>query len=875
MSEVPRLTVVSGLDGRSGRLPGVRVEGDWGAGELHRMQRSDATVLMYGDCPPHDTNLERAIDAAVQDNDMRALAQLPGSSATIIARPGNGAITAVADLAGQHPLYYRKDHEALVLSTETKPIRERMSQTTLDALSAAASLALPNPTDLLAGRSVIDGVSRLEAGHAVTFDGDGQGATTPYEALETPVEASFEEAAMRLREALIQAASLRVASGLPLSADMSGGLDSTSFDYLLAQSMTDPLLTTTRYVLGVPSEDLERVRSLMSLPASSGLFDHHEYHDPRNALPFHNLPGAPIDDEPNVGTADHARLLAYTDFLRAQGSELHMDGFGGDCLFDMEPLGYLSGLARSHKYFDLARYAREVGRTTRQAPSDIIREAAQRSMATPATDMALLARILRGEKTPDVLKHGARVFGSSAAPQWLTPHARRELADLADARAVAMEALDGCDYGNYLAYRGVQDEAAVHHRLSRLARTRGLRRSAPYFDNPVLQASLSIPTHIRVNPWRFKALLAKATEGLVPPEVTSRSTRGDYGEQFRQGLRAALGDFHALLGDSRLAQLGIIEPRAVAASLERVPMNGQTASASLLRFASLEQWLRAQDEPPATGSLPADVRTAWSMHPKEHQKEPPLPPGTSRYTSPDAVHITTCPTGATALHVAKDKYYRLDADTTRILTALNQGGNFEGAIALLQQANPDRGLEWLRQAASSKIGWLEERGLITEGEGGVRMTQGTATKKYTEPAYTRQNDEVLRVHPRHIPAALGGIALATHMAKWPLAKRLGTVRFLLERWAKEPMEPKAGQELLHTVTRLSEFRLGRAACMELSTATVLAAAFERRGLDLVIGVATDPDYYHTWPEANGVPIRTANDPEISGVFDPLVKIRCS
>jgi hypothetical protein len=59
---------------------------------------------------------------------------------------------------------------------------------------------------------------------------------------------------------------------------------------------------------------------------------------------------------------------------------------------------------------------------------------------------------------------------------------------------------------------------------------------SPLLDDQVFMAALAVPPEKRNRPGRYK-LLAEVVNGITPPEITRRTTKGEFSIDFYQELR--------------------------------------------------------------------------------------------------------------------------------------------------------------------------------------------------------------------------------------------------------------------------------------------------------------------------------------------------
>jgi asparagine synthase (glutamine-hydrolysing) len=119
----------------------------------------------------------------------------------------------------------------------------------------------------------------------------------------------------------------------------------------------------------------------------------------------------------------------------------------------------------------------------------------------------------------------------------------------------------------------------------------GLPLAAPFLDDRVVDACLAVRLHERTTPWRFKPLIVEAMRELVPAAVLQRTTKGDFSADWHTGLRHARAHLAALLDDSALARLGLVDVDA----LRKVCLGLYPSTldpVALDRTLACEAWLR-------------------------------------------------------------------------------------------------------------------------------------------------------------------------------------------------------------------------------------------------------------------------------------------
>lgn len=333
-------------------------------------------------------------------------------------------------------------------------------------------------------------------------------------------------------------------------------------------------------------------------------------------------------------------------------------------------------------------------------------------------------------------------------------------------------------------------------------------------------------------------------------------------------LRAVYNAVEQLLRDSRLADLGVIEPKAVKKTLDSVAAGALAPGLALDQFLATELWLRQQEG----NSSPASPGAAPIVRQPSPAETAPTMAEDARYGMPKGVFITTRPNGAVALTVQSGTYHRLNLDALRVMQALQSGGGLKTALSLLEAQYPGVDKSAIKDGASRVIRDLAARGILSEDSQTFSIVEGMQTAGALPATMTRQEQSQPIARLRDYPAALGGLLMTLVLKRLPFARQTAFIDSLRKRWGSRPLTEARAMHLLGAVERLSEWHLGRAACLEISMATVLAAALQRRRVDLVLGTKTDPDSFHAWPQVGDTPIRTPRDLPVTGIFEPIFKV---
>jgi asparagine synthase (glutamine-hydrolysing) len=525
---------------------------------------------------------------AVESGRCESLTRWPGSYLTIVVREHE--LIAYTDLAGQYPLYYARTAGRTVFGTDAgATARAAGLPGNADPLMLAAHVCCPMPA-LVGDRSVVGGVSRLDGGHALRVADDGKCRSWTYETLASNETTSLTDGASALRSALDGAVRERVRLSGRLTADFSGGHDSTSVAFLAVRHRAAPLRVFTYHHPDSPAGDLEYAQRYVSLDSRLRL---EVVLGDTNTLTYRDLV-ARATDAPDPAAVSWPRTRLRLNRVAAHGADVHLGGEGADAL-TVPPPAYLAGLAGRRMLRRLAHDAGALARQRHESPATVL-AAAIRLARTPIGS-ALRQFAMQLEHPADRGTHWLDAISWWPSPgvegAWLTASIRRQLADLAGATAESCTAA-GLGVGEYVGLAELWASAAVQRQLGEAARDHAVWPQSPFLDNDVVRACTAVPQHLRAEPATVKPLLRQAMAGLVPDEVFTRRTKGNYSGEDHRGVRLAAAELTARVKRSRLADLGVIEPAAVIASLERLRAGGPIPIPALNRLFGADLWLEGR-----------------------------------------------------------------------------------------------------------------------------------------------------------------------------------------------------------------------------------------------------------------------------------------
>ncbi|MFE3022104.1 asparagine synthase-related protein [Streptomyces sp. NPDC059256] len=262
------------------------------------------------------------------------------------------------------------------------------------------------------------GVKGVRPDHYLLLDAAGRSSIRRW---WSPPEGalSFDRGAVAVRDVLESAVSARTDAGGAISADLSGGMDSTSLCFLAAAGGSR-LFTTAWQAQDSANEDSRWAqRSALALPVAE-----HEFVARDEAPAWYTDPAGVMAaaEEPFGWVHDRVKLLGMLERMAARGSRLHLCGGGGDQLFSPSP-AHAHDLFRIHPVSAL-RDLRRRQLFQRQALLPLLGVLGDRTAF--ADDLARSAdRLTTGTATPPPLLGwgpGVRM------PPWATADATRAVA---------------------------------------------------------------------------------------------------------------------------------------------------------------------------------------------------------------------------------------------------------------------------------------------------------------------------------------------------------------------------------------------------------------------------------------------------------------
>lgn len=561
------------------------IAGQWAPDEMTVASAGRAHIAIIGCCPITSTQLSALLAGVecIADVD-RIVRELSGSFHLIASVQGQ--VRVQGSVSALRQVFYARV-AGLTVAADNAQVLVSLTGTAIDDRLIASRLAYPQLPYPLDDQCLWRGVRNLSSDCCLILDDEGGDHILQWWSVPEPV-LPLTEGAVAVRHALTDAVKDRTTGDGIISADLSGGMDSTSLCFLAASQAAD-LLTVRRVEADAGSDDdLWARRAGKDLPGAEHLvFGHNEA-----PLIYAGLASAGAGPEgPYRWIRSRGRHIHLARLLAERGCRLHLTGHGGDELFGVCP-SYLHALARSHPLI-AARHARGYRALRRWSAWDTL--CALNDGTTFAAWLAAIAGQLSAPPLAPTIPH----FGWGwpvRMPPWATPAAIEATSSLLREKAAEMPAPLARSRVEHEVLQQIRVCGRTVRQIAALVADMGAgaQLAAPYLDDRVIEAALTVRLHERMTPWKYKPLLAAAVRGVVPDEILGRTTKGDFTADVYAGLKRHREALLELFADSVLAQRELIDTDALRAAIVGVHPTFTTLI-PLEQTVACEMWLRAAD----------------------------------------------------------------------------------------------------------------------------------------------------------------------------------------------------------------------------------------------------------------------------------------
>ncbi|MCB2225536.1 MAG: asparagine synthase (glutamine-hydrolyzing) [Desulfarculaceae bacterium] len=511
------------------------------------------------------------------------------------------------DRLGKKPLYYGWQGPALLFASETGALRAHEAfRAEVDREALALYLMRGN---VPAPRSIYSGIAKLPPGCYLAIDQAAPGrlpAPRPYwSALEAAQRGQADplpsepEALARLEDALLTAVRGRLISDVPLGALLSGGVDSSLVTALMAEASPAPVKS---FCIGFGSAVHDEAPYAKAVAGHLGTQHTELYLEPAKALEL--VPALPdVYGEPFADSSALPTLLVSA--LARQRVTVALSGDGGDELF-----GGYERYAWAPRLLGLKRRLGLLAPGLAWALS-----AGGERLAGPliSAAMPLLPARLRKQNPADNLHRLGAALGAKDGVAlydqlltlWAKPGELLRGAVSPQPYPGPAPALEGLvprimlrDAVSYL-----PDDILA--KVDRASMAVSLELRCPLLDHRVFELAWRMPLQWKVGPEGGKLPLKKLLAARLPRELIERPKTG-FGVPLAAWLRGPLkGWAEELLAPARLKAEGYLQPEPIAKAWREHSTGRRDWHHHLWVVLMFSAWLAAQNEPPASPSIPS------------------------------------------------------------------------------------------------------------------------------------------------------------------------------------------------------------------------------------------------------------------------------
>ncbi|MEV7627213.1 asparagine synthase-related protein [Actinoplanes sp. NPDC089786] len=555
--------------------------GDWRSDEAVIVSAGTRRLALFGNTrvsvPALSGQLARAGTPADLDRVFRPLRGSPHLLASF-----DGRTRSQGALSTARQIFYTTV-DGLTVGGSSQRILAGLAGTGPRTEALAMRLLFPGAPWPLQQDAFWAGVETLPAGSWLDVRDDGSHRVHRW---WSPPDAtlSLRPGAEGVRAALVGAVEARP-HGTAISADLSGGLDSSTLCFLAA-STGAALVTHHLLPLDPANDDARWARWVAGqLPRAE-----HRYRSPDDGPAWFEHPdvidAAALTDGPMAWHRNRVQLAHTARAMAAEGSRLHLTGVGGDELFSAGPVVLWSRWRENpRRAFSAVRRARVMNRWR------------WRDLAPALVDNgpfdAWLARAADGLTAPPLRTAGLGMNwgGELRMPRWSTAGATDAVRELILATAGrGVEPLHPHRAQHQLLDAVLATGGALREANTALSPT-GVRWEAPFLDDQVVEAALRVSVGERGMRGRYKPVLAAAVRGLVPDRLVERRSKGEFSAEAESGLRRSRRMLVDWCDDLHLTRLGLVNADALRSAL----LGSHPHRHDLMPFESTiacESWLR-------------------------------------------------------------------------------------------------------------------------------------------------------------------------------------------------------------------------------------------------------------------------------------------
>ncbi|AFZ26601.1 asparagine synthase (glutamine-hydrolyzing) [Cylindrospermum stagnale PCC 7417] len=564
--------------------------GDWKKRQVIKFSESLVKLAIIGSCLASYETVVKLFKKAVRESEYSQLMRLPGIYNLIV--QDNADTYVFVDSAGVKTAFYAV-HNSVITYSSLAIALQQLLKTEVDQSWLATFLSGSGTLSLVQKRTPFCGVQPIPPGHYLHIS-SGKLACKRY--WYKPQEyKSFSDAAEYLHEQLLTAVEGRVNLYGNISSDLSGGFDSTTLALIASKALANQskqLVTITEKTLSaIQSSDVKYAQQAASLYPNINPVMVEDFNLPSE---YSGLESVPLIDIPDPVVLDMARIIYKMEIVKLSGSQLHINGEGGDAVLSSS-CSYCVDLLKQAKIIGFLQHILGWSRLATCSPLPLIMSSINLNFSS--YQQWLMQKIKNKTllvTTSNNLTNLEETITWDSLPKstsWYT----NKLVDLVleELYKWALIATPFADNpGEHQAIAIIQGMGSSIKAEQQVADIYDVNLESPFLDSSVIDACLSAKPEERTSPFAYKPLLIKAFQQDLPQSIFKRNTKGEYTADELIGFRENRHIIKEILNTSLLADMGLVDIKKLQTAMQYFSIRLSDNMSFFNTTLSLEIWLR-------------------------------------------------------------------------------------------------------------------------------------------------------------------------------------------------------------------------------------------------------------------------------------------
>ncbi|HJY30676.1 MAG TPA: asparagine synthase-related protein [Pyrinomonadaceae bacterium] len=534
------------------------------------------------------TDVEIAMAAFLKWGDDFA-SHIVGEFALAVWDPRKRRLLLGRDHIGARTLYFHKNEERLIFSSELKPLLD-VTGTVLEIDDEyIAGYLVYDPEPDLTPYSQFKTVKPF---HLISVTGDGKLRSWPYWSLNRKKEIRYAKDEDYEADFLVHfkaAVSAPLRSDLPVCADLSGGLDSSAIvcvaDELINNgNVPAPRLETVSHVTDSSPTSDERT-FIRYVEEQRGRASHHIVEDDYPLLSLLSVENATRTLNPLLFCA--AQHRAVHNVMQKCDARVLLSGMGGDEITcaHADPSPQLADLLVRGELVQLHSSLKAWSAYLKKSYPELL----WRNAFVPTLPRRIQLKLKSVSQFPTLF---AKDFSRRM-------HLLDRLYAVAEPFKFTLPSDSDQALGFWTATRGIA--SGTRREMSKVD------VSYPFLHRPFVEFMQAIPHTQRVRVGQTRSLMRRSLMRLLPETIAKRKSKGNPQEVISRAIAREWPRLESLFVDARVVSRGYIDRMALRSTIEKFRFGCGTHSPALLKTLVLEVWLRGLERQAATVKQPAAI----------------------------------------------------------------------------------------------------------------------------------------------------------------------------------------------------------------------------------------------------------------------------